>query len=208
MTDLVFLINAQPNNFNKIRDAMKAAVTKYGTDEIKYGIVVYAGTATTKLQLRDRIPDDTILKRLIENITPNSGIATLSRGLEEAKRLFESSGDSRKDARKILVVITDARTGSDKEVIQREIKDLYGKDVRVIPVAIGRSALTDLDNDFKAVDVVVIKAEDHPKKTANTIMKNVTSGKYDLSRTSQSLNHMIKKCYSLLRIVRQLVLII
>lgn len=198
MTDLVFLINAQPSNFNNIRDAMKAAVTKYGTNEIKYGIVVYGSTATAKLRLRDRIPNESVLKRLISGVSPNPGIASLSRGLAEAKILFQTSDSSRKDARKILVVITDTRTGSNKNAIMREIRDIYDKDVRVIPVAIGRNALADLDNDFKDVDVVVVKENDNPKKMANTIMKNVTSGKISLGNENTELIYEDKTVFFLI----------
>ena len=197
MTDLVFLINAQPSNFVNIRDAMKAAIAKYGTNEIKYGIVVYGSTATTKLRLRDRIPNDEVLKRLIDDITLNTGIASLSRGLEEAKTLFDGLDMSRKDARKILVVITDTRTGTNKDAIQREIRDIYNKDVRVIPVAIGGDALRDLDNDFKEVDVVVVKGDENPKKMATTIMKNVTSGKLLLRLQKFSPSLIPSSCLAL-----------
>ena len=92
-----------------------------------------------------------------------------------AKILFD--GSQRKDATKIVVVITDTGTGDDKEVIRNQIEVLMNQKVHVIPVAIGEAARKDLDQDVDSEDVIVVSRDDRDKKIANIVMKNVTSGK-------------------------------
>lgn len=143
--------------------------------DMKYGIVVYGASAKTVLQLRDIVPTDATLKRIIDSASPNSGDSSLSKGLDAAKILFD--GSQRKDATKIVVVITDTGTGDDKEVIRNQIEVLMNQKVHVIPVAIGEAARKDLDQDVDSEDVIVVSRDDRDKKIANIVMKNVTSGK-------------------------------
>lgn len=154
---------------------MTTIIAKYGMKEMNYGIVVYGATASSFLQLRDRVPNEFTLRKIIQSVSPASGQPSLSKGLAEAKRLFD--GSSRKDARRILVVITDTRTGTDKEAIQQQMSLLTGRGVHVIPVAIGNDAFGDLNQDIGGEDVIVVDRDDRAKKIAKVIMRNVTSGK-------------------------------
>lgn len=143
--------------------------------DMNYGLVVYGASSQIVLQLRDRVPNESTLKKIIDSASPNSGDSSLAKGLEVAKMLFD--GTQRKDVRKILVVITDTETGNDKNTIRSLVDSLTNQNVHVIPVAIGDTARKDLNQDIDGEDVIVVSRDDRDKKIAEIIMKNVTSGK-------------------------------
>ena len=88
--------------FSKIKDTIKKIIDVYGTKKLHYAVIVYANTATTKLNFgeREQLPSDSALKRLIDNIPRATGEPAVDKALEEARKLFESSA-ARPQAHKV-----------------------------------------------------------------------------------------------------------
>lgn len=107
--DIAFAIQASTANaegtFSQIRDTIKTIIDRYGTKKIHYAIIVYADTATTKLNFgeRDQLSSDDALKQVIDSIPRAPGEPAVEKALEEAKKLFESPA-ARPQALKVLLI--------------------------------------------------------------------------------------------------------
>ena len=112
-------------------------------------------------------------------IPKNTARAALNKVLTEAKRLFDNAAQSRPDARNVLVVIIDKKSGSTQEDLKRAAKDLELSDVSVIGVALGDEANKeelDILSPGKD-DVIQANDTDGPKKIADDIMEKALRGK-------------------------------
>ena len=140
--DLGFAIAAgsfdADETFQLMKDTISAIIGEYGLDKIRYGLIVFGDTASIKIQFGDFSNIDNMLRYL--NILPKkrSG-AALDEALEEAERLFLSSG-ARPNAKKVLVVITDLASGKTPSQVSEAAKPLQDKGVKIVAVAIGKEA--------------------------------------------------------------------
>lgn len=76
----------------------------------------------------------------------------------------------------MLIVITDASTGRDKQAIEKAAKDLIEGSIAVIPVAIGNKPVPDFEKEFPDEDVIRANDTDHPIKTADKIQDKLEDG--------------------------------
>ena len=113
--DLIFAVSARATdsrrNFKKMQDIMKQAVRQYGKDRIHYSIITFGSTPSTILKFNNNINDDSQLERFINTMQINGRGADLDRALEKAKKLFDEAETLRSGTKKVLVVITDKRSG-------------------------------------------------------------------------------------------------
>ena len=138
-------------------------------------VMHYVDCLILQLRLVDTFEDDNSLKRFIDSLPSSSGMAALDKGLLKAQKLFNSQ-QARKEASKVLVVITDGETGTNKEAIKMAAKDLIKNDVKIIPVAIGSDPEKELDNEIPDESVIKTNVTDDPRDIADLIMDKVTAG--------------------------------
>ena len=178
--DLVFALSANAlkdhENFQQMKDIIKAMIERYGTSRIKYAVITFGNVATTRISLNDAASlDDEALKDLVDSVRKSSG-ALLDKALEQAKSLFEMQG--RPDAKRILVVITDKKSGSSLNGLERQAKSLEDDDIKVIPVALGKES--DVPELVKTTpnkeNLIDVDEGDNPEMTCEVILRKALKG--------------------------------
>ncbi|XP_068706228.1 uncharacterized protein [Montipora foliosa] len=156
---IVFLVNATSEvaaqAFRVMKDSMKYIIDKYGNDRAKYHIII-------------RHPDDnsfqsheicfntnhlnvTALTDAVEDLQRgNEVLPALHKDLQKASEAFESN-TLKKDAEKVLIIMTDHRTclSGEEDQVMAQWKNVKAKQVKVVTVAFG--ALVNL-KQLKDVD--------------------------------------------------------
>lgn len=181
-TDLVFVVSASSSDsdatFMQIKDIMKYTITKHDEDHLKFGVIT-AGTEPN-ISVMIGMSFLTNAKRIeaIEKILKPSGAANLGQALIEAKQvLFESPG-ARTNATKVVAVLTDKKSESTMDELERAVMSLAEKGVRVLAISVGRE--TD-KNELEIIasnsnDVISTEKDANPKKVAEKIMNKVLKG--------------------------------
>ena len=158
---------------------MNEMVDRYGRGKVKYGLIVFGDTPVTKITLQDDFPTDDSLKRFIDSVPRGSGGPALDKALEEARKLFQTSG--RSQAKKILVVISDKQSTSRPVDVQDKARalELQGTDL-VIAVVIGNEGdpkeMSHVTSDKG--DVIPAKTSDKPKDIADKIAERIRQGEF------------------------------
>lgn len=91
--DLGFAISADAlgadMTFSKMRDAIDYIVTKYGTNRLRYAVIVFGSSSTTYVDFGQDFPDPKDLKQTLSVLTRSRGTPDLKKALFEAKELFQ-----------------------------------------------------------------------------------------------------------------------
>ena len=179
--NLVFAINANgqdaKDNFDRMTNTITSIIDSYGQGNINYGLIVYGGTAVSRIQLTESFTDDELLKTYVKMVQQVRGGADLPSALENSKDLF--SGDIPK-RRNVLVIMTDSEATGDKAKMQPTADELHDMGVKVITVAMGtesdQSELRPLspkkDNSLKE------DPKESPKQLGDRIMKEAVKGRF------------------------------
>ena len=154
-------------------------IDQYGTSSLQYAVITFGNIPITRISYNAAFLDDEALKRLVNSVQKSSG-ALLHSALAEAKQFFETQG--RPDAKKVLVVISDAKSSSSLRDIQTQATLLEEEEIKVIPVVLGEesdkkelSATT--PNKENLVDV---DEGDDPAETAEIILLKAVKGIHNL----------------------------
>lgn len=111
--DLGFAISARAidsnKNFKTMKDTIKKISEKYGTNKIRYALLVYGSSPTIYIPFRSTPVTSEDLASYLDSARINDRGADLDKALEEAKKMFL---DARPTAKKVLVVIADKRSES------------------------------------------------------------------------------------------------
>lgn len=78
---------------------------------IHYSVVTYGDPPQTKLRFINNIRNDETLERFIDTISVNNRGADLAGALRSVQRLFDEAETIRSGSKKVLVLITDKRSG-------------------------------------------------------------------------------------------------
>lgn len=99
-----------------MKDTIKEISKKYGTNKIRYGLIVFGSKATITIPFRTTSISPEDVSSYLDTVRKNDRQGNLDLALEEAKKMFLGA---RPTAKKILVVITD------------KASDSYGEDIEV-----------------------------------------------------------------------------
>lgn len=118
--DIVFALNADvtslDNTYDFMKRIVKSIVTKYGTESIRYGLIVYGSSPSVKMGFDADQSDPDALKRVIDRLGPSSRGSNLEKAIKEAGKMFESRF-VRSEASKALVLMTDRNSDSEVCVV-------------------------------------------------------------------------------------------
>ena len=178
--DLVFAISVVSSSadevFQQTQEAVTSIADKYGTNNIHYAVFVFGNVAQALVDF-DSYSTTEELKELVTNLPRASGGPALDAAFKLAEQVF-SSPSARKDARKVLVVITDKKTSSRLDIVIPEANKLENMAVAVIPVGIGadadRKELEEFTPDVS--DVITTAKVDDPDELGRQIMEKVLRG--------------------------------
>ena len=122
-----------------MKNTIKSIVNKYGIDRIHYSVIVFGSKVAPRIiDFSTNIPDQDDLIRKITLLKSLSGQPDLVSALQEAKRVFEMK-DVRPNAKKVLVVIMDEDSNSNKNDLNEVVQVLRNKSVLVIGISVGSS---------------------------------------------------------------------
>ena len=181
--DLIFVLSANAvkdrENFQQMKDIIKAMIDRYGTTSIQYAVITFGNVPITRITFNAAFLDDETLKSLVDSVQKSSG-ALLDSALAGAKNLFETKG--RPNAKRVLVVITDKKSSSSLNEVENQAKFLEEDDIKVIPVALGtESHLPELTvTTPNKENLVDIDEGDDPDETAAIIMLKILKGTHGL----------------------------
>ena len=150
-------------------------IDNYGTSSIHYAVITFGNVPKVKISFNDALVDDKTLLGLVDGAQKSSG-ALLDKALEAAKLLLRRQG--RSNARKVIVVITDKKSGSSPNDVQNQAKTLENDNTKVIPVALGKEA--DVAECIAVTpnkeNVVIVDEGDDPSVTAEIILRKALKG--------------------------------
>ena len=130
----------------------------------------------TQIRFGEAFPTDESLLNMVSNIQGLSG-SNLDTALSNAKDLFDNS---RPNARKVLVVIADYRSGKSENEIEMAANGLENAGVQVIPVAFGSESVPkELEKTTGNKKNMVNSTDDEdPEKIAKKIMDKFFESNY------------------------------
>lgn len=176
--DLGFIISAGSTDataiLQQIKDVIKSFIDKYSSDRLRYGIISYGSTPRIELTLRDSLNSD--VKQQVDVIVRPGGTPDLTRALQLGEQLLSSA---RPNVQKVLVIITDVKSGSSLSHVKLAVKSLDNKDIRVFAVAIGNEVdSTELSTATgSGKNIINSSKTDEPGKVREEIMTKIRQGK-------------------------------
>ena len=162
-----------------MQDSIKSIIDTYGASNLRYSVMTFGDSSKILAPFGERSPDE--ITTIIESVMPSSGTPDLENALVEAKKLFDGVG-ARPDAKKILVVIIDSRSGNEKVDIIEAAKPLITSGCWIVPVAVAVEDegiieecgfLTPLKNT-----TVEVPKRGNPDEIAKEITDKIKEGKY------------------------------
>lgn len=176
--DLGFVISAGSTDatatLQQIKDVIKSFIDKYATYRLRYGIVSYGSTPRVELTLRDSLNPD--VTQQVDAILRPGGTPDLAKALQLGEQLLSSA---RPNAQRVLVIITDVKSGSSPSKVKLVAKSLVNKDIRVFAVSVGKEAdRTELITaSGSGKNIINSSNTDEPGKVREEIMERIRQGK-------------------------------
>jgi len=100
-----------------MKDSINHIIAKYGIGDAKYGLIVFGDTAVPKVAFSDNFKDGDALRSHIQTVPRSTQGPAYDKALVEADVMFQSSA-ARANAKKVLVVMVDKGSNSDKSVVR------------------------------------------------------------------------------------------
>lgn len=177
--DLGFIISAGSTDasatLQQIKDVIRSFIDKYSTDRVRYGIISYGSTPRIELTLSDSVKPD--VKEQVQGILRPGGTPDLARALQLGEELLSSA---RPNVKKVLVIITDVKSGSSLSQVKLTVKSLDDKDILVFAVAVGSEMdSTELSTATgSSKNIINSSNTDKPEKVREEIMEKIRQGKH------------------------------
>lgn len=104
--DLILAISAtatQANtNFLQIKETLKSIIDRYGSFNIRYGVIVFGNIPSVQVPLAKAFNTDQLRKDYIDSQLARTSGSDLGRALGQAKTMFDTSEQERPGAKKVL----------------------------------------------------------------------------------------------------------
>lgn len=119
-----------------MKNILKYIVDTYGLASMRYGVILFADSATTYIPFSQTFPDKLALTTLLDQHPRPQGEPNLQKALGEAKNMFDKA-PARPNAKKVLAVIMDKKSINDLSEIKEAVKMLKDDDIQIVPVGVG-----------------------------------------------------------------------
>lgn len=166
--------NAQ-NVFNEQKDIVNDIIRDEPND-VKYSLIQYE-TEGRKLAGFNDFEDVSRFRKFIETLTWKGDGVGLEDALKKANSLFEKEG--RPFSKRVLVVFTDGRVDSSSTALEKAVKPLNDKNVKIIPVVLKEPV------DESNVEILLPKGQEpvrkssqRPNDTDDTVKEEIHKGLY------------------------------
>lgn len=184
--DVAFAISANSVNnrqtFRLMKDTIAWIISNYGTGKLRYSVILFGNDAKIELDFDGGISTPNKLIQFVQELPRRSGGPDVISALDKAKTVFKSAS-ARPNAWKVLVVITDKRSGSSLPDIGKAAQPLDEEGIKVVPVAVGREAdPSELEATNPERFVITVPRTEEPKTLGKQIMEHVIRRKSILER--------------------------
>lgn len=156
-----------------MKDAITSILDTYSMDVIRVGVVVFGSDTDAAISIQEN--KNNTVQTDVKRLFPRFGVPDLDRALNEARRVFKSSG--RLDARKVVVVISDRGSDSSYGDVKAEADRLREDDITLISVVIGKDADPKELEEFTPHEVTKATTDEDPKELGEKIIILVLKGK-------------------------------
>ena len=175
--DVAFSISANSVNnrqiFRLMKDTIAWIISNYGTEKLRYSVILFGNDAKIELDFDGGISTPNKLIQFVQELPRRRGGPDVISALKEAKKVFESAS-ARPNAWKVLVVITDKRSGSSLSDIEKAAEPLDEKGIKIVPVAVGGEAdPSELEATNPERFVITVPRTEEPKTLGKQIMEHV-----------------------------------
>ena len=176
--DLGFIISAGSTDasatLQQIKDIVKSFINKYSTYRLRYGISSGGSSPRIELALPDSVNSGVLQK--VESLSRPRGTPDLAKALLLGVELLSPA---RPSAQKVLVIITDVKSGSSSRQLRLATQAVDNKGIRVLAVTIGkevdRSEL--ITGTGSGENIINSSKTDEGGEVREKIMKKIREGK-------------------------------
>ena len=183
LIDLTFALSATSvsaqSSYILMKRTVKSIVEKYGVNRIHYSVIVFGSVAVSHIDFSYSIPDRNELIRKVARLPKSKDSPDLVKALEKAKQVFELR-EVRPNAKKVLVVILDNASVSNKKDLKEAVHVLVNKSVLIIGVGVG-SAIDPKELEIiteEIRNVIRVGINKNPDELAKEIMAIILRSKF------------------------------
>ena len=159
--DLAFVISTtavdKDKNLDATKEIIKKTVEAFGLSRVRYSLITFGATPVVKIRFNNVFASEEELGKIVDNVKKDEGAASLEKALEEPRYLFALAEDTRPNAKRVVVVITDKKSDSTEASVRAASRKLRDDGVRVIAIVLG--------NEFDPVSPEVIKPDEEQRPT-------------------------------------------
>ena len=158
-----------------MKNTIKQFIDKYGVNKIHYSIYTYGNSVVRVVSFNSSFPPSANeLKAAIDAQPPLSGGPVLEDALHEAFRIYNET-EGRPGAKKVLVVVTDNNSGTDRKTLSDAVKTVEDKGVLVLAVGVG--SVVDR-NELEVIspnplDVISTNVNEIPEVVTDRVMDRI-----------------------------------
>ena len=160
--------------FKLMRDTISSLLQRYDSSNIRYGLLIYGSDAITVSHLQNHTDVDKI-KEELTTVKASVGPSAVNVALEAAEKMF-STAEERRDADRVLVILTDKNSLADKDVVLDATQPLEKMAVKIIVVAVSNEVNPD---GFKDVtnkeNIIETQIDKEPEDLSHEVMERVIS---------------------------------
>ena len=117
--------------FQRMRDAVKIITDTYGTNKLRYSVIVYGTLSKTIFDFQPYFSTREGLKYVIERIQKMPGRPDTKAALEEALRVIKDSG-TRPTAKTVVVLISDGAVPVNPQEVEKSIEAIEKGGIPVV----------------------------------------------------------------------------
>lgn len=158
----------------QIKDIVKSFINKYSIYRLRYGIISGGSSPRIELALPDSVNSGVLQK--VESLSRPRGTPDLAKALLLGVELLSPA---RPSAQKVLVIITDVKSGSSSRQLRLATQAVDNKGIRVLAVTIGkevdRSEL--ITGTGSGENIINSSKTDEGGEVREKIMKKIREGK-------------------------------
>ena len=162
-----------------MKRTVQSIVEKYGVNRIHYSVIVFGSVAISHIDFSTSIPDRDELIRKVIRLPKSKDSPDLVKALEKAKQVFELQ-EVRPNAKKVLVVILDNASASNKKELKKAVHVLVNKSVLIIGVGVGSAVdpeqLEIITEEIR--NVIRVGTDKNPDELAKEIMAIILRSKF------------------------------
>ena len=162
-----------------MKRTVQSIVEKYGVNRIHYSVIVFGSVAVSHIDFSTSIPDRDELIRKVVRLPKSTDGPDLEKALEKAKQVFELQ-EVRPNAKKVLVVILDNASTSNKKELTKAVHVLVNRSVLIIGVGVGSAVdpeqLEIITEEIR--NVIRVGTDKNPDELAKEVMAIILRSKF------------------------------